>query len=97
MRREDVVRAHPETAQLGRLALGQHLYDLQMRHPEGVEVARLDRERNLEAHLGTPDRRVRLAPEPMLAEIARALREPAARDPDYPLVLNGGRLLKDED
>ena len=90
-RRPDVVRALPEAARKGRLALGQHLYELQLAHPGGVEVARLDPERNLEAHLGTPDRRVHLAPEPMLAEIARALRTPPRRDPDYPLVLNGGR------
>ena len=76
---------------MGRLALGEWLYRLQLAHPEGVEVARLDAARNLEEHCRTPDRRVRLAPEPMLGEIARAVRSVAVVDMEFPFVLNGGK------
>jgi anaerobic selenocysteine-containing dehydrogenase len=59
-------------------------------HPEGVEVARAAEERNLADHIGFTDKRIRLAPEPMLAEIARAVESEPARDAEYPFVLASG-------
>jgi anaerobic selenocysteine-containing dehydrogenase len=59
-------------------------------HPEGVEVARVSEDTNLADHVGFEDGRVRLAPEPMLAEIGRALATPPREDPEYPFVLAAG-------
>ncbi len=61
-----------------------------MAHPEGVEIARVAEATNLEDHVNFEDKRVRLAPEPMLAEIRRALASEPAVDPAYPFVLAAG-------
>src|SRR5262249_24913157 len=45
-------------------------------HPEGVEVARQRAETNLADHVTFPDGLVRLAPEPMLGELRRAVETP---------------------
>jgi anaerobic selenocysteine-containing dehydrogenase len=66
------------------------LYRRILDHPEGVEIARLDDQTNLEDHIGFEDKRVRLAPEAMLREIARAIDTPPAHDPAYPIVLAAG-------
>jgi anaerobic selenocysteine-containing dehydrogenase len=71
-------------------AAGRALFAALLAHPEGLEVARLDASNNLIPHIGFRDRRIRLAPSPMLAEITRALRETDAVDPEFPLILNGG-------
>jgi anaerobic selenocysteine-containing dehydrogenase len=59
-------------------------------HPEGVEVACQDENTNFEDHVGYEDKRVQLAPEPMLAEMKRAIATAPAHDPDYPLILGAG-------
>jgi len=59
-------------------------------HPEGVEIARSDDSHNLDDHVGFADKRIRLAPEPMLKEIERAIATLPAHDPDYPFVLAAG-------
>ncbi|TMA58656.1 MAG: hypothetical protein E6J75_04855, partial [Deltaproteobacteria bacterium] len=59
-------------------------------HPEGVEIARLAEDTNLEDHLGFDDGRIRLVPEPILAEIARAVASPPAQDASFPFVLAAG-------
>jgi anaerobic selenocysteine-containing dehydrogenase len=59
-------------------------------HPEGVEMARTAEETNLDDHLGFADKRIRLAPAPMLAEIARAIDTPPLQDPQDPVVLASG-------
>ncbi len=59
-------------------------------HPEGVEVARQRVETNLADHVGFPDGLVRLAPEPMLGELRRAIDTPPTVDPEFPLVLAAG-------
>ena len=59
-------------------------------HPEGVEVARVATDTNLIDHLGFDDKRIRLAPAPMLTELARALATPPAHDASYPFVLAAG-------
>jgi anaerobic selenocysteine-containing dehydrogenase len=59
-------------------------------HPEGVEVARQRVETNLADHVTFPDGLARLAPEPMLGELQRALDTPPAVDPEFPLVLAAG-------
>jgi len=59
-------------------------------HPEGVEIACLEPDTNLDDHIGWDDGRVRLAPPEMLDEIARAVAHDLPRDPDYPFVLAAG-------
>jgi anaerobic selenocysteine-containing dehydrogenase len=71
-------------------AVAHELFARILAHPEGVEIARVADESNLEEHLNFDDQRVRLAPEPMLAEIHRAIATPPARDRDYPFVLAAG-------
>jgi anaerobic selenocysteine-containing dehydrogenase len=70
--------------------IGTELWRRIIAHPEGVEIARTDDARNLEDHVGWADGRIRLAPEAMLTEVARAATTPPTRDPDYPFVLAAG-------
>ncbi len=70
--------------------VGTELFRRILAHPEGVEIARLREDTNLEDHVGFPDGRIRLAPAPMLEEIGRAIDTPPADDPEYPLVLAAG-------
>src|SRR5207245_3253191 len=53
--------------------IGAELFRRFLAHPEGVEIARQRMETNLEDHLGFADGKIRLAPEPMMPEIRRAL------------------------
>jgi anaerobic selenocysteine-containing dehydrogenase len=70
--------------------IGAELFRRILDHPEGVEFARVDPERNLEDNVGFEDGRVRLAPEAMIEEIRRAAATPPATDVDYPFVLAAG-------
>jgi anaerobic selenocysteine-containing dehydrogenase len=70
--------------------LAAELFRRILDHPAGVEVARTDPDRMLDAALGWEDGRVRLAPPEMLGEIRRAVENGPPRDPDYPMVLAGG-------
>ncbi len=70
--------------------LGTEVFRRIMAHPEGVEVARQDMASNLEAHVGFPDRKIRLAVEPMLRELRRAVVTEPAVDPEFPLVMAAG-------
>ena len=70
--------------------IGAEIYRRILAHPEGVEIARADTERNLEDHVGFEDGRVRLAVDAMIAEIRRAAETSPAFDPDYPFVLAAG-------
>jgi len=72
------------------LEIGTELFRRILAHPEGVEIARLTEETNLEDHIGFDDGRIRLAPEPMVEEIARAVASPPIDDADYPFVLAAG-------
>jgi anaerobic selenocysteine-containing dehydrogenase len=90
-RRADVVRQFPELAKIRNpVAICNRLYREVMEHPEGAVLGRMDPERHFEDSNGYDDGRVRLAPEQMIAEIARALEARIQPDPDYPFVLNGG-------
>jgi len=71
-------------------AVASELFRRILAHPEGVEVARQRVETNLADHVTFPDGLVRLAPEPMLAELRRALETPPVADPEFPLVLAAG-------
>jgi anaerobic selenocysteine-containing dehydrogenase len=59
-------------------------------HPEGVEIAKADAGNPLGANVGWDDGKVRLAPEPLLEEIARAIATEPATDPERPFVLAAG-------
>ncbi|MFT4974712.1 MAG: anaerobic selenocysteine-containing dehydrogenase [Myxococcota bacterium] len=90
-RRKDVVRQFPELARWWNpMAIGNHLFEEAMAHPEGAILGRVDPERSLDDHIGYPDGRIRLTPEAMPAEIQRALAASVREDPDYPFILNGG-------
>jgi len=91
MRRESVLRTlGPAWEEKTPLEIGTELFRRILAHPEGVEIARADLDRALEANIGHEDGRVRLAPEPMLAEIRRAVANDLPTDPEYPLVLAAG-------
>jgi anaerobic selenocysteine-containing dehydrogenase len=70
--------------------VGTELFRRILDHPEGVEIARISEETNLEDHVGFEDGRIRLAPDPILPEVARAIETAPATDHDYPLVLGAG-------
>ena len=70
--------------------IGTELFRRILAHPEGVEIARQRLETNLEDHLGFADRKVRLAPEPMMPEIRRAIATAPTVDPTFPLVMAAG-------
>lgn len=72
------------------IAVTEELFRRILAHPEGIEVARLSEEENVRQHVGFRDKRVRLAPEPMMAEIHRALEASPVCDDEYPLVLSSG-------
>lgn len=88
-RRDDVVRGTGFSGST--TAIAEQLFDRIMGHPQGVVVAKVDAERNLEDNLRTPDNRIHLAHPAMLAEIRRALLDPIKPPPERPLILQAGR------
>lgn len=91
MRPEAVVRAlGPEWKERSPFELGTEIYRRLTEHPEGAEIARLDPDRGLEDNIGWDDGKVRLAPEPLLAELRRALTEAEPADADFPFVWSAG-------
>ncbi|MET0151317.1 MAG: molybdopterin-dependent oxidoreductase [Candidatus Binatia bacterium] len=70
--------------------VGAEIFRRILDHPEGVEIARVDPDRNLDDNVGFDDRRIRLAPEPMIAEMHRAAASAPESDADYPFVLAAG-------
>jgi anaerobic selenocysteine-containing dehydrogenase len=70
--------------------VGTELFRRIVAHPEGVEIARQRLEANLDDHLGFADRRIRLAPAPMMPEIRRAIATGPRVDPAFPLVMAAG-------
>jgi anaerobic selenocysteine-containing dehydrogenase len=90
-RREEVARSLPAaSATRNPFVAANALWQALLDHPEGVEVARLDPDRNLAEHCRRPDGKIDLAPRPMMTELARAIALVPAPDRDYPLLLNGG-------
>jgi anaerobic selenocysteine-containing dehydrogenase len=72
-RREAVVRTLGASwADAAPLELGEEICARIFAHPEGVEIARVDPETNFSDHVGFEDKRIRMAPAPMLAELERA-------------------------
>ncbi len=91
LRPESVLRTlGPEWDDKLPFEIGSELFRRILAHPEGVEIARQRLETNLEDHLGFPDRKIRLAPAPMLAEIRRALASAPPVDPAFPFVMAAG-------
>ena len=91
MRRDALLRSMgPEWQESGPFELAAELFRRILEHPEGVEIAKADAAGCLEANIGFEDGRIRLAPEPMLKEIARAIENDLPSDPDYPFVLAAG-------
>jgi anaerobic selenocysteine-containing dehydrogenase len=80
----------PEWTDAPPFAIGTELYRRILAHPEGVEIARTATDSNLADNLGFADGRIRLAPEPMLGEIERALASEPGVDAEYPLVMAAG-------
>jgi anaerobic selenocysteine-containing dehydrogenase len=74
----------------GPFAVAAELFRRILDHPEGVEIGRVDPDRGLDAVIGFEDQKIRLAPPPMMDEIARAAATDRPRDPDYPFVLAAG-------
>ena len=90
-RPEAVVRAlGGEWKDAGAARLGLEIFRRMLAHPEGVVAAVADRARNFEANIGWEDKRVRLLPEPMIAEIERALAFKAPLTKKFPLLLAAG-------
>ena len=91
-RREDVLRTLGEDwSAAGPFELGMELFRRILAHPEGVEIARtVGAAENFDHVVHWDDGRVRLAPEPMIEEIARAIDGPLPTDPEFPYVLASG-------
>ncbi|MFQ5416705.1 MAG: molybdopterin-dependent oxidoreductase, partial [Myxococcota bacterium] len=91
LRREAVLRTLGEAwKDESPFAIAAELFQRILDHPEGVEIAKADLADPLGANLNFADKKIRLAPEPMLEEIARAAAADLPSDPDYPLVLAAG-------
>jgi len=91
LRPDAVVRAlGPDWKERSPFELGTEIFRRLLDHPEGAEIARLDAERGLEDNIGWEDGRVRLAPEPLLDEIRRALAEDEGPNADYPFMWSAG-------
>jgi len=91
MRRESVLRTlGDDWKEADGFAIAAELWKRMLDHPEGVEIAKADDTNAFAANVGFPDGKARLAPEPMLEEIARAIATDLPTDPDYPLVLGAG-------
>ncbi len=92
-RPQTVVRAlGAEWADKGPFELGHEMFRRILAHPEGVEIGRYDEQSSwTEELLGWDDKRIRLAPEPMLEELGRVVAtDLSAPDPDYPMTLATG-------
>jgi anaerobic selenocysteine-containing dehydrogenase len=74
----------------GPFAIAAEIFHRILAHPEGVEIGKTDPERCLERTIGFEDKKVRLAPPPMIDEIARAAATDRPTDPNYPFVLAAG-------
>ena len=70
--------------------IGHTLFEEILAHPEGLEIARLNSETNLQDNLGWDDKKIRLLPEEMTAEIARCKDTPPETDENFPFVLAAG-------
>ena len=86
-----VVRAlGEEWKDAGAERLGLEMFRRMLAHPEGVVVAVADRSKNFESNVGWEDKRVRLLPAPIVAEIERALAFQAPLTEEFPLLLAAG-------
>jgi anaerobic selenocysteine-containing dehydrogenase len=74
----------------GPFAVAAEIFRRILAHPEGVEIGKVDPDRCLDANIGFGDKKVRLAPPPMIDEIARAAATDRPSHPDYPFVLAAG-------
>ncbi|MEE9607585.1 MAG: molybdopterin-dependent oxidoreductase [Myxococcota bacterium] len=91
VRRDSVLRTlGPDWKERSPFAIAAELFRSILDHPEGVEIAKADLANPLAANIGYEDGQVRLAPEPMIQEIARAAKTELPTDPDYPFVLASG-------
>jgi anaerobic selenocysteine-containing dehydrogenase len=91
MRRDSVLRTlGAEWKDKNPFEIAAELFRRILDHPEGVEVAKADAEDPLGANVGWDDGRVRLAPAPLLEEIARAIATEPPTDPERPFVLAAG-------
>ena len=70
--------------------VGLELFRRLLAHPEGIEVAELDMDANLDESIGFEDGKIRLMPEEIVAELGRAVTTRPDEDPDYPFVLASG-------
>ena len=85
VRGDDVARAFgPEWADKDGFSLGLEVYRRLMEHPEGVEIAELDPAKNLDDRIGFEDKKIRLAPQEIQAEVTRAIENSACPRPRLP-------------
>ncbi len=91
-RREAVLRSFGDDwKDAGPFELAMEIFRRVLDHPEGVEIARaVPPEENFAFNVGYEDKRVRLVPEALMPEIARAMSNDLRQDPDYPFVLASG-------
>jgi len=89
-RRKEVLATYPEQSRIGKVGLGLFLFNQIMEHPEGVVLAKVDPDNDLNNSIQFSDKKIRLAPWPMLDEIERALQSKRQCPDEYPLVLQGG-------
>lgn len=89
-RTDSVVRAFgPEWAGKDPFTLGEEIFRRILAHPEGVTVAIADDSNSLDQYMGFEDKKIRVAPEAMVAEMKRALETRTNHD-EYPFVLASG-------
>ncbi len=70
--------------------IAEELFRRILDHPEGVEIARLSMENNLTDHILYDDKKVRLLPPEIAAELDRAIADSGAEDGEYPFILGSG-------
>jgi len=80
----------PDWAKKSPPEIAEEMFRRILAHPEGVEIARLADDLGLDDYMGYEDKRVRLAPAEMIAEMERAVATNGQEDPDYPFVMASG-------
>jgi len=93
VRPDMIVRAFgAEWENKGPFELGQEMFRRIVAHPEGVEIARYEEATGFrDTILGWDDKKIRLAPEPLLEEIRRVMAtDLSTPDPEYPITVATG-------
>ena len=94
-RLDDVKRSlNKKESRLNKFQIGELLFEKLMKNPRGVEMAKLNPDKNLEDNLMYADKKIRIAPEVMLSEIEKLLKDNFKPNPHFPFTLQAGHRTR---